>query len=52
MILDAVGTLTPAQLAHGELDPVLQEAMPLDDIVRAYEIVDARRKVENLVVRP
>lgn len=39
-------------VASGELDPVLQESMPLDEIARAYAIVDSGRKVGNLVVRP
>jgi NADPH:quinone reductase-like Zn-dependent oxidoreductase len=41
-----------ALLAAGELDPVLQASMPLDEIARAYEIVDSGRKVGNLVVTP
>jgi NADPH:quinone reductase-like Zn-dependent oxidoreductase len=41
-----------ALLASGELDPVIQETMPLTEIARAYEIVDSRRKVGNLVVTP
>jgi NADPH:quinone reductase-like Zn-dependent oxidoreductase len=40
-----------AQVASGELDPVVQ-ALPLDEIARAYEIVDSGRKVGNLVVNP
>ncbi|SDR80221.1 NAD(P)-dependent alcohol dehydrogenase [Agrococcus carbonis] len=41
-----------ALLASGELDPVIQETMPLAEIARAYEIVDSRRKVGNVVVAP
>lgn len=39
-------------LERGELDPVIQESLPLADIARAYEIVDSGRKVGNVVVRP
>jgi NADPH:quinone reductase-like Zn-dependent oxidoreductase len=39
-------------VSSGELDPVIQESMPMADIVRAYEIVDSGRKVGNLVIRP
>lgn len=39
-------------LERGDLDPVLQEALPLAEIARAYEIVDSGRKVGNVVVRP
>lgn len=38
--------------ARGELDPVIQEAMPMTDIARAYEIADSGRKVGNLVIVP
>ncbi|GEK81058.1 NAD(P)-dependent alcohol dehydrogenase [Agrococcus baldri] len=41
-----------APLERDELDPVIQEALPLAEIARAYEIVDSRRKVGNLVVLP
>ncbi|QUW18610.1 zinc-binding dehydrogenase [Agrococcus sp. Marseille-Q4369] len=41
-----------ALVASGELDPVIQESMPLDEIARAYAIVDSGRKVGNVVVRP
>lgn len=41
-----------ALVASGELDPVIQESMPMRDIARAYEIVDSGRKVGNLVIRP
>ncbi|GAA1425671.1 NAD(P)-dependent alcohol dehydrogenase [Agrococcus citreus] len=39
-------------VASGELDPVIQESMPMDDIARAHGIVDSGRKVGNVVVRP
>lgn len=39
-------------LAAGELDPVIQESLPLSEIARAYEIVDSRRKVGNIVLLP
>lgn len=39
-------------LERGDLDPVIQESLPLEQIVRAYEIVDSHRKVGNVVVRP
>ncbi|MCH1882383.1 NAD(P)-dependent alcohol dehydrogenase [Agrococcus sp. ARC_14] len=39
-------------LERGELDPVIQESMSLDEIARAYEIVDSGHKVGNVVVRP
>ena len=41
-----------ALVASGELDPVIQESMPMRDIARAYAIVDSGRKVGNLVIRP
>lgn len=41
-----------ALVASGELDPVIQEAMPMTDIARAYEIADSGRKVGNLVIVP
>ena len=41
-----------ALVASGELDPVIQGSMPLDEIARAYAIVDSGRKVGNVVVRP
>ncbi|WP_425843459.1 NAD(P)-dependent alcohol dehydrogenase [Agrococcus sp. TSP3-2-1] len=41
-----------ALVASGELHPVIQESMPLDEIARAYAIVDSGRKVGNVVVRP
>lgn len=46
-----VGRLLPL-LERGELDPVIQQALPLADIARAYEIVDSGRKVGNIIVRP
>jgi NADPH:quinone reductase-like Zn-dependent oxidoreductase len=46
-----VGRLLPL-LERGELDPVIQESLPLAEIARAYEIVDSGRKVGNVVVRP
>lgn len=46
-----VGRLMPL-LERGELDPVIQESLPLAQIVRAYEIVDSGRKVGNVIVRP
>lgn len=41
-----------ALLERSELDPVIQEALPLEEIARAYEIADSRRKVGNVIVRP
>jgi NADPH:quinone reductase-like Zn-dependent oxidoreductase len=41
-----------ALVASGELDPVIQESMPMADIERAYRIVDSGRKVGNVVIRP
>lgn len=48
---ELVGRLMPL-LERGDLDPVLQEVLPLAEIARAYEIVDSGRKVGNVVVRP
>ncbi|WP_405217652.1 NAD(P)-dependent alcohol dehydrogenase [Agrococcus sp. Ld7] len=39
-------------LERGELDPVIQQTLPLADIAEAYRIVDSGRKVGNIVVRP
>lgn len=39
-------------VGSGELDPVIQESMPMTDIARAYGIVDSGRKVGNVVIRP
>lgn len=39
-------------LERGELDPVIQQTLPLAEIARAYEIVDSGHKVGNVVVRP
>lgn len=39
-------------VAGGELDPVIQEAMPMTEIARAYGIVDSGRKVGNIVINP
>lgn len=39
-------------VASGELDPVIQESMPMADIARAYEIVDSGRKIGNVIIRP
>ncbi|MGC5077047.1 NAD(P)-dependent alcohol dehydrogenase [Agrococcus sp. DT81.2] len=39
-------------VASGELDPVIQESMPMDEIQRAYEIADSGRKVGSVVIRP
>lgn len=39
-------------LEHGQLDPVIQESLPLAEITRAYEVVDSGRKVGNVIVRP
>lgn len=39
-------------VASGELDPVVQESMPMAEIARAYEIVDSGHKVGNVVIRP
>lgn len=41
-----------ALVASGDLDPVIQESVPMADIVRAYELVDSGRKVGNVVIRP
>ncbi len=41
-----------ALVERGELDPVIQESLPLEEIARAYEIADSRRKVGSIVVRP
>ncbi|MCR8669824.1 NAD(P)-dependent alcohol dehydrogenase [Agrococcus sp. HG114] len=41
-----------ALLDARELDPVLQETIPLAEIARAYEIVDSHRKIGNVVVVP
>ncbi|GAA3610463.1 NAD(P)-dependent alcohol dehydrogenase [Agrococcus terreus] len=39
-------------LERGELDPVLQEAMPMAEVARAHAIVDSGHKVGNVVVLP
>ncbi len=39
-------------VGSGELDPVIQESMPMAEIARAYEIVDSERKVGNVLIRP
>lgn len=41
-----------ALVASGELEVVLDEAVPLTDIATAYRRVDSGRKVGNVVVRP
>lgn len=41
-----------AALADESLQPVIQEALPLDRIADAYAIVDSGRKVGNVVVLP
>lgn len=41
-----------ALLERGELDPVLQEALPLAEVARAHAIVDSGHKVGNVVVLP
>lgn len=48
---ELVARLLPL-LERGELDPVIQESLPLEEIARAYAIVDSGRKVGNVVVRP
>lgn len=48
---ELVARLMPL-LERGELDPVIQASLPLDEIARAYAIVDSRRKVGNVIVRP
>lgn len=41
-----------ALVAAGELEVILDEAVPLTDIATAYRRVDSGRKVGNVVVRP
>ncbi|EFQ82936.1 GroES-like protein [Aeromicrobium marinum DSM 15272] len=38
--------------ASGHLDPVIDDVLDLDDVVRAHQRVDTGRKVGNLVLRP
>ncbi|WAC67481.1 zinc-binding dehydrogenase [Agrococcus sp. SL85] len=41
-----------ALLERGELDPVLQDALPLAEVARAHAIVDSGHKVGSVVVLP
>ena len=45
-------SLALAALADGSLQPVIQAALPLEQIPDAYAIVDSGRKVGNVIVLP